>query len=138
MLVSCKCWKWLNWLNPSYQVQLSPVKILMEAKLYTVNFRLATLLKETLQHRLFVVKFEKFLRILFLKNICERLLLSVSHDWKFTSLIAETHKVQSFATTIKSEKYLTIVGKFSISGFLDKPVIQSVVITVKKWVQNNL
>ena len=47
MLVSCKCRKWLNWLNPSYQVQLSPVKILMEAKLYTVKFRLATLLKET-------------------------------------------------------------------------------------------
>ena len=45
---------------------------------FTVNFRPATLLKKILQHRCFPVRFAKFLRTPFLKNICKRLLLLVT------------------------------------------------------------
>ena len=40
------------------------------------GLQVCNFIKERLQHRCFPVKFEKFLRTTFLKNICERLLLS--------------------------------------------------------------
>ena len=137
MLVSCKCRKWLNWLNPSYQVQLSPVKIPMEAKLYTVNFRHATLLKETPTQAFCCKIWEIFKNTFFEEHL--RTTAFIRKSWlKIHVTYCRNTQGTELCNNNQKRKVLTIVGKFSISGFLDKPVIRSVVITVKKWVQNNL